>query len=279
MSLHPDLERHVGKFYGKYAGVVTDVTDPDKRGRIHVKVPSIFGPDDEAIARPCFPYGHFYVPDKDAFVWVEFEGGDPAYPIYSGAWCPKDYAPKEAQIDPPTNRVIQMPSGHTVELQDKKGEEKIVVRHKDNSFVTLDKDGSVLISNKKGSHVYLNAKDGEATVVEEHGNVLRMHSDGVTIVNSSGAVIEMKGDKVKIIAKDALTITAKDVNFESSTVNLGQGAGTGGERALMAESFLISYATHTHPTALGPSGPPLPPVLPPIPMVPHPMLAKGVKVK
>lgn len=276
--MHPDLQRHIGKFYGKYAALVTDVSDPEQRGQIQVQVPSVFGPDQSVWARPSFPYGHFFVPHIGAQVWVEFEAGDPRYPLYSGAWYTPDLVPKEAQEDPPANRVIQMPSGHTIELQDKDGEEKIVVRHKDNSFVTLDKDGSVLISNKNGSHLYLNAKDAEATLVEEHGNLLRMTSDGVTIVNQSGAVIEMKGDKVKIIAKDALTVSAKDVNIESSTVNLGQGAGTGGERVLLGETFLMSYMAHTHPTALGPSGPPLPPVMPPVPMTPHPMLSSGAKV-
>ncbi len=276
--MHPDLERHIGKYYGKYAGIVMDNSDPEKRGQIHVKVPGIFGPDDVVAARACFPYGHFHVPHAGAQVWIEFEGGNPRYPLYSGAWYSPDRVPKEAQIDPPTNRVIQMPSGHTIELQDKDGEAKVVVRHKDNSFVTLDKDGSVLISNKNGSHLYLNAKDSEATLVEEHGNLVRMTSDGVTIVNKSGAVIEMKGDKVKIIAKDALTVSAKDVNIESSTVNLGQGAGLGGDRALLAETFLKVYVTHTHGTAVGPSSPPLPPMLPPVPLTPHPMLAPGVKV-
>jgi phage gp45-like len=279
--MHPDLQRHIGKFYGKYAAVVTSLKDEEKRGQIQVQVPSIFGMTDLVWARPCFPYGHYMVPHEGAQVWVEFEGGDPRYPLYSGAWYPTGLIPQEAQEDPPANRVIQMPSGHTIELQDKPGEEKVVVRHKDNSFVTLDKDGSVLISNKNGSHLYLNAKDAEATLVEEHGNLVRMTSDGVTIVNKSGAVIEMKGDAVKIIAKDAITLTAKDVNIESSTVNLGSKAGISGERVLLAETFLTAYITHTHPTVLGPSGPPLPipmPIPPPVPMTPHPMLSAGTKV-
>jgi uncharacterized protein involved in type VI secretion and phage assembly len=276
--MHPDLQRHVGKYYGKYAALVTNVSDPEKRGQIQVTIPSIYGATDVVWARASFPYGHFYVPPIGAQVWVEFEGGDPRYPLYTGAWYPTSLVPKEAQDDPPANRVIQMPSGHTIELQDKAGEEKVVIRHKDNSFVTLDKDGSVVVSNKNGSHIYLNAKDADVTMVEEHGNYVHMSADGVAIVNKSGALIEMKDDKVKVVAKDALTITAKDVNIESSTVSLGPSAGTGGERVLLGETFLMSYMAHTHPTVLGPSGPPLPPVLPPIPMTPHPMLSSGTKV-
>jgi hypothetical protein len=278
---HPDLQRHVGRYYGKYAGIVTANTDDEMRGRIKVKVVSVFGADVEVEARPCFPFGHFFVPDVGAHVWVEFEAGSPRHPLYTGYWYPDGSVPAEAAIDPPANRVIRMPSGHTIELQDKDGEQKVVIRHKDNAFVTLDKDGSVLVSNKHGSHLYLNAKDGEATLTEEHGNFVRMSGDGVTIVNASGTVLELKGGALKVIAAAAVTITAKDVNVESSTVNLGQRAGLSGERVLLGEAFMNAFLTHTHPTALGPSGPPIPVpplLLPPIPNVPHLLLSSGVKV-
>ena len=270
-------QRHLGKYYGKYSGEVTANEDDDHLGRIMVKVASVFGPTLAVRARPCFATCQFFVPPVGAKVWVEFEAGDPSFPLWTGMWYAADSVPQEAAIKPPDDRVIQTPSGHTIELMDKKGEEKIVVRHKDNSYIAIDKDGGVLIANKNGSHLFLNAKDGEATLVEEHGNLLRMKSDGLTLVNASGAVLEMKGDKVKIIAKDAVTISTKDVNIESSTVSLGKGAGTGGQRMVL-EPFLMSYMTHTHATALGPSGPPLPPIVPPpVPETPHTMLSKGVK--
>jgi hypothetical protein len=281
--------KHAGKYYGKYSGEVTKNEDDDNLGRIMVKVPSVFGADLEVRARPCFASSHFFVPPVGAKVWVEFEAGNASFPLWTGVWYPSGAVPEKAAIKPPENRVIQTPSGHTIELMDKDGEAKIVIRHKDNSYIALDKDGGVLVANKNGSHLFLNAKDAETTLVEEHGNVMRMKSDGLTLINASGALIEIKGDKVKIVAKEALTISAKDVNLESSTVNLGQGAATvamagvpfapGGpaEHALLADTFLMAFATHTHPTALGPSGPPipLPPLVPPFSLV----LSKSVLVK
>src|SRR5690349_16118403 len=123
MSAHPDLQRHVGKFYGKYSGIVTDNEDPDNLGRIKVKVPSVLE-DVEVLARPCLPFGHFYVPAVGAKIWLEFEAGDPRFPLWVGAWYPTGTTPPEAAIQPPDNRVIQTPSGHTIELMDKKDEEK-----------------------------------------------------------------------------------------------------------------------------------------------------------
>ena len=284
MSMNRDLERHAGKYYGTYSGEVTDNEDPELQGRIKVKVPAMFGAEMEVWARPCFSTAHFYVPPVGARVWVEFEAGNPGYPLYVGVWYPTSTVPTEAAVTPPDSRLIKTPSGHVVELFDKEGEEKIIIRHKDNSFIALDKNGSVLISNKNGSHIFLNAEAEETTITEQHGNFIRMKDDGLTLVNVNGAVIEMKEDGVKVIAKEAVTISAKDFNVETSTVNLGQGSGMGmgpgspGEKALLAESFLaMAYATHTHPTAMGPSGPPLPvpPAVPPFTL----LLSKSVKIK
>src|SRR5438093_1586430 len=110
-----DLKRHAGKFYGKYSGEVTDNHDDDFFGRIKVKVPSVFGADVEVRARPCFPYGHFFVPPVGAKVWVEFEAGNTSYPLWVGTWYPQGKTPQPAAMAPPDNRVIQTASGHTIE--------------------------------------------------------------------------------------------------------------------------------------------------------------------
>ncbi|MBI4671168.1 MAG: phage tail protein, partial [Chloroflexi bacterium] len=164
--MSPDLQRHVDKYYGKYSGTVTDNQDAQQVGCIKVTVPSVFGKDMEVTARPCLPYGHFFVPHVGAKVWVEFEAGDTHFPIWVGVWYPNGKPPPEAVITPPDNRVIQTPSGHTIEIMDKQGEEKIVIKHKSNAFVSIDKNGSVMLGNKNGSTVVLNAKDKNVMVVE-----------------------------------------------------------------------------------------------------------------
>lgn len=79
------------KFYGKYRGTVVNNVDPMQLGRIQVSVPSIYGEGQMSWAMPCMPYagsgvGLFLVPPSGANVWVEFEGGDPDYPIWSGCF-------------------------------------------------------------------------------------------------------------------------------------------------------------------------------------------------
>jgi hypothetical protein len=88
----------MGTYYGKYRGAVTNVDDPQKRGRVQVSVPAVFGEGQQNWAEPCVPYagdgvGLFAVPPVGAAVWVEFEAGDSAYPILVGAWWCRDKAP------------------------------------------------------------------------------------------------------------------------------------------------------------------------------------------
>jgi uncharacterized protein involved in type VI secretion and phage assembly len=79
------------KFFGKYRGKVENNIDPMQLGRIQVSVPAVLGEGSMSWAMPCVSYagpgvGFFAIPPAAANVWVEFEGGDPDYPIWSGCF-------------------------------------------------------------------------------------------------------------------------------------------------------------------------------------------------
>jgi Type VI secretion system/phage-baseplate injector OB domain len=81
----------VTRFFGKYRGTVQNNVDPMLLGRTQVSVPAVLGDGRMSWAMPCAPYagsgvGFFTVPPVGANVWVEFEGGDPDYPIWSGCF-------------------------------------------------------------------------------------------------------------------------------------------------------------------------------------------------
>jgi uncharacterized protein involved in type VI secretion and phage assembly len=80
-----------GKYYGKYRGTVVNNIDPLQMGRLTVQVPDVKGLIPSTWAMPCFPVsgkqmGAYMLPQIGAGVWVEFEQGDPDYPIWSGCW-------------------------------------------------------------------------------------------------------------------------------------------------------------------------------------------------
>jgi Type VI secretion system/phage-baseplate injector OB domain len=90
----PDDDR----FYGKYRGKVENNLDPQQQGRVQVSCPAVLGDATLAWALPCAPgagngVGLFLIPPNGANVWVEFEGGDPDYPIYSGGFWGLGEAP------------------------------------------------------------------------------------------------------------------------------------------------------------------------------------------
>jgi Type VI secretion system/phage-baseplate injector OB domain len=92
------------QYWGKYRGKVVDNLDPLAMGRLLVEVPQVPA---SAMnwAMPCVPYagpqlGFFAMPDLDANIWVEFEGGDPGYPIWTGCYWAEGEAPLPAARDP-----------------------------------------------------------------------------------------------------------------------------------------------------------------------------------
>jgi len=67
------------RFYGIYRGVVVTVHD---EGRVSLKVPQILADQVTGLAWPVEPTGSR--PNIGDGIWVAFEGGDPAYPIWIG---------------------------------------------------------------------------------------------------------------------------------------------------------------------------------------------------
>jgi hypothetical protein len=116
------------RYFGKYRGLVTDVDDPKKMGRIRAKVPSVFGDGvTSPWALPCTPYagdgvGNYMIPPVAAGIWIEFEAGDISQPIWSGCWWGKDELPKDengTRASPPV-KIIRTDEGLMVSLDDDK---------------------------------------------------------------------------------------------------------------------------------------------------------------
>jgi uncharacterized protein involved in type VI secretion and phage assembly len=113
------LDRIRGRFYGKYRGTVTDVEQPG-RGRIKATVSAVLGDQATGWCDPCVPYagnnvGIAFLPAVGAGVWIEFEGGDVSYPIWSGCYWRDGEIPSKVAAG---TMVIQTASGHQIVLDD-----------------------------------------------------------------------------------------------------------------------------------------------------------------
>jgi hypothetical protein len=135
------VDKTVNRYFGKYRGLVRDNDDPTKRGRVKVQVPSVLM--DEIIwAMPCYPctgnnMGVFMIPEVDTGVWVEFEGGDPSHPIYTGGFWGDGQVPKDEKGSTamPSLRIIRSRRGLMITMND------------DAEVITLsDTDGSNIMT-------------------------------------------------------------------------------------------------------------------------------------
>jgi hypothetical protein len=77
------------RFYGVYRGKIESNLDPLRRGRVQVSVPEVFGDGRLAWAEACRGFagrgvGGFALPPVGAASWVQFERGDPDFPVLAG---------------------------------------------------------------------------------------------------------------------------------------------------------------------------------------------------
>lgn len=160
------LERVRNRFYGKYRGTVTDIDEDTLR--IKAKVPAVLQQQETGWCMPCVPYagsnvGIAFLPEEGAGVWIEFEGGDVSYPIWTGCYWRSDELPEGATA---TIKAIVTKSGHKILLDD--DDEIITITDPNNNTITLDSSGislerqgkKVLISDAK-----VDINDGSLEVI------------------------------------------------------------------------------------------------------------------
>jgi uncharacterized protein involved in type VI secretion and phage assembly len=147
-------------FYGKYRGVVTSNQDPSHMGRVRAKVPDVYGDLESGWAMPAAPFGgkdlgFFAVPDEGAGVWIEFECGDPEYPIWTGCWWGgESERPSTLASGEKPKVLIKTKGGHTILMDDTSGGAGITLETSGGQKIVMNSDG-IEISNGKGASIKL----------------------------------------------------------------------------------------------------------------------------
>ena len=177
------------RYYGKYRGTVINNIDPEQRGRIMAVVPAVQGLTPTSWALPCVPIagkqnGVYVVPQIGDGVWIEFEQGDPDYPIWVGGfWGIAAEVPLAALAGNPADPsiVIQSLLQQAVIVSDMPPEVPPPV------MPPTPTTGGIILRSTTGAYIVVN-------------------DAGIFINNGKGASVELLGPSV-MINKLALVVT------------------------------------------------------------------------
>ena len=113
-------ERMRNQHFGKYRGLVSNVDDPLKIGRVMALVPEVYGDLASPWALPAVPFagsqhGLVLLPEVNDGVWIEFEAGDISRPIWTGCWWGTD---ELDDVSKTRTRALVPSKGHKLVLDD-----------------------------------------------------------------------------------------------------------------------------------------------------------------
>lgn len=174
---------------GVFMAEVTDLKDPDGRGRIKVR---IHGADEQTgdaqvWAMLMAPFagkerGAWWVPDVDDLVAVAFVQGDPRMPVVLGGLWHANALPPESMDGSGKNnlKVLRSRNGVKVTLDDQDGQEQLILETPGGQKLTL-KDGP-----------------GSCELVDANGNSIKLESSGITVTAS--ATVTVNAATVKVSA-------------------------------------------------------------------------------
>ncbi|ADW69487.1 phage baseplate assembly protein V [Granulicella tundricola] len=153
-----------GRFFGKFRGTVVNNVDPLFMGRLLVECPDVLSLAPSSWALPCTPLagptgtgaGAYLVPAIGTGVWVEFEKGDPEYPIWAGCrWGSSSDVPPLALVGLPVSPsiVFQTIGQNTLMMSDVPGPlGGILLKGTTGALISITELG-ITISNGQGASI------------------------------------------------------------------------------------------------------------------------------
>lgn len=262
------LRRSQSTLSGKYRGVVADNKDPEKRGRLKLKVASVFGAamtTDWVIG--AFPFGGnsaeaaMFIPKIGSHVLVEFIEGDRSSPIWTACYFPADAAadngrpPEAFDLEQGGLHLLRTETGVELRLEDNRkgesdgGEQRFVVRHPRGAEIVIDPKGVITIVDREGATLLLDPENKIVRLTGHGAGAIEMLDDKLTIKH---------GDSVSIVLDSSgIVLNGGALKLDGDSVGLGKGAAS---PVMNAQAFEAIFASHVHPCPTGSTTPPAPPL-------------------
>lgn len=213
-----NIEHGYSAYYGIWRGVVVDIADPLKRGRVRVK---IFGYMDDITQKqyesipwavPKMPLssggdtcGEFKVPNVGTYVYGFFEGGNHMLPVYDGIAVDGVHnVPAFAATNYPQRKGVAYANDVVMYVDESNDEVKFV--HPSGTTVTVSQNGDIAVSC---------ANDCTVTVAED----CTVTAKNVTI-NGSETIHATTAELTANVSGDATLTASGAVAISGSTINL-----------------------------------------------------------
>jgi len=193
------------RYWGKWRGIVVSNLDPLELNRLLVEVPTLPSLA-TSYAMPCSPYGGIQVgmvltPMIGANVWIEFENGDPSYPVWTGCFWLEGEKPELAEL--PTQQVFVTGSLQAM-INDIPGAAELFIELGPPGLeipVTLSIN-TELVSLTVGEAVFT-CNTEEASALMEPTNI---------VLTAEGVVVEAGGE---------VNVTAPEISIEGNLSQVG----------------------------------------------------------
>lgn len=256
----------VNNYFGFYRAIVVDNKDPNFFGRIKVSVPSLFvdidlksdglwaapannpigGRNKDMLDDELENYGSLYIPEKDSWVWIFFEGGNLNNPYY---FASLDIQNKTV---PPENRfgknyelkwtIFRSKKGKIVIISDDDDDSRVEItgnKKNTNDIFTIDGNQKViliderkdkekiLIKDEKGNYINIDTKNNKIHINSNH-NINQKIKNDYNIICDNNINVNVKNNVNYNIEKDLnikvngnIKITSNgDIDINGSNVNI-----------------------------------------------------------
>lgn len=207
--------------YGVTTGIVTNNKDPEKIGRIKVKMPICFDKEESDWIRVVTPMsgnsrGFFFLPEVDDEVLVIYREGymNDAY-VLGSLWNTGEVPPETNEEGDNLIKKVLTKGGHELVFDDEDGKGSITIKSKGGGKIFIDDEKStVTISAQGGGNtIKIDGDKGEITVsaankvtVKSGGSQLLLDGAGAKVDIKSDAALSIKGATVEIKASGSLDL-------------------------------------------------------------------------
>lgn len=215
---------------GVCPAVVTNINDPDKLGRVKVKLLNLDLPDYETdFIRVMTPmsgagWGMLFFPNVGDEVLVAFCGGDISRAYVLGSLWNKNFkTPAEIKEDNPI-RMIQTKAGHKLVFDDSDGKEKIILQTKNELLIKLDDEKNCITVQDKGGKNLIKVDSANGTITIQADKKVNISAGSTKIIMESGGSLSVSSDSSAKIKSSKITVSGDSAEVKGgSSLKLSSG--------------------------------------------------------